>query len=361
MLSLLEALVNIDTASDNKEGADILGNLLYQQFADQGFVIERNHQDYYGDHIICKLNSLGSNTLIIGHFDTALPKGSVKERPFKIVGDKAYGPGVVDMKAGIVATLFAVKSLLKTTDVKPNITIIFNSDEEPGSPTSRNVIQKEALRASRCFIMEGSSPNSIVTERKGVGIFTFKCKGVAAHAGSDPENGRSAIIEMGHKILELSALSDLKRGVSVNVGVVNGGTYPYVIAEEAVAKVDCRIPTKEDGNFLINKFSQLVKMSHVEDVITEWDGSFHRPPMEKGPGTIQLLKQVSEMGTELGLTLREKKSGGASDGNLTSAFGVPTICGMGPEGDGCHGPNEYVNIQSIFERTKLLAQALYKL
>lgn len=151
------------------------------------------------------------------------------------------------MKSGIVVTYFAIKSILENSEVKPNITVVLNTDEEPGSPTSRHVIWREAEKAERCFIMEGNVGGSITTERKGVGIFTFTCKGKAAHAGAEPENGRNAIIEMDHKIIELSALNDFDRGVAVNVGVINGGTFPYVIAEEAIAKVDCRIPTKEDG------------------------------------------------------------------------------------------------------------------
>ncbi|MBA7576315.1 Carboxypeptidase G2 [subsurface metagenome] len=209
--------------------------------------------------------------------------------------------------------------------------------------------------------MEGNVGGSITTERKGVGIFTFTCKGKAAHAGAEPENGRNAIIEMGHKIIELSALNDFDRGVTVNVGVINGGTFPYVIAEEATAKVDCRIPTKEDGKKLIVKFNEIVLSNHVDGVITEWTGNFHRGPMEKMPETEKFIAIVKETGEELGLSISECMSGGASDGNLTSAVGIPTICGMGPEGYGCHSEDEYVEIESIFERTKLLAQVLCSL
>lgn len=361
IIEMLETMVNMDSASENKKGVDALGNYLADKFASLGFEIEKDPQDFYGDHIICKLKGDGPITLIIGHFDTALPQGTAQERPFKIEGKKGYGPGTADMKSGIVAAFYAIKAILETTDIKPNITVILNSDEEPGSPTSRHVIWREAPKAARCFIMEGGVFGSITTERKGVGIFTFKCKGKAAHAGAEPEKGRSAIIEMGHKIIELSALNDFDRGVTVNVGVINGGTFPYVIAEEATAKVDCRIPTKEDGEKLIAKFNEIAANSHVDGVVTEWAGNFHRGPMEKTPETEKLIALVKEVGAELGLSIGEHKSGGASDGNLTSAMGIPTICGMGPEGYGYHGEDEYVEIESVFERTKLLAQVLCKL
>jgi glutamate carboxypeptidase len=361
IIGMLETMVNMDTASEYKEGVDLLGDYLAEKFAGLGFEIEKDPQQQYGDHIICKMNGEGPNTLIIGHFDTALPKGTPKERPFRVEGNKGYGPGTADMKSGIVATYYAIKAILDNTDIKPNITVILNSDEEPGSPTSRHVIWREAKHAARCFIMEGGSFGSVTTERKGVGIFTFKCKGKAAHAGAEPEKGRSAIIELGHKIVELSALNDYEKGITVNVGVINGGTYPYVIAEEAAAEVDCRIPTKADGDMLIAKFNEIAANSHVDGVTTEWTGSFHRGPMEKTPETEKLITLVKEVGTELGLTIGELASGGASDGNLTSAMGVPSICGMGPEGYGYHGVDEYVEIESVFERTKLLAQVLYRL
>jgi len=360
IISMLEIMVNMDSASEFKEGVDALGNCLAEKFASLGFEIEKNPQDFYGDHIICKLKGGGSNTLIIGHFDTALPQGTPRRRPFKIEDNKGFGPGAADMKSGIVATYFAIKSILENTDVKPNITVILNTDEEPGSPTSRHVIWREAEKATRCFIMEGGVFGSITTERKGVGIFTFNCKGKAAHAGAEPEKGQSAIIEMGHKIIELSALNDFDSGVTINVGVINGGTFPYVIAEEATAKVDCRIPTKEDGEKLIAKFNEIAANNHVDGVITEWTGNFHREPMKKTPETEKLIALVKETGEELGLSISEHMSGGASDGNLTSAMSIPTICGMGPEGYGSHGEDEYVEIESIFERTKLLAQVLYR-
>lgn len=360
IISMLEIMVNMDSASEFKDGVDALGNYLAEKFAFLGFEIEKDSQDFYGDHIICKLKGEGPNILIIGHFDTALPQGTPQRRPFKIEGNKGFGPGAADMKSGIVVAYFAIKFIIENTDVKPNITVILNTDEEPGSPTSRHVIWREAKKAVMCFIMEDSVGGSITTERKGVGIFTFTCKGKAAHAGAEPEKGRNAIIEMGHKIIELSALNDSDRGVTINVGVINGGTFPYVIAEEATAKVDCRIPTKEDGEKLIAKFNEIVANNHIDGVITEWTGNFHREPMEKTPETEKLIALVKEAGEELGLSIGEHMSGGASDGNLTSAVGIPTICGMGPEGYRCHSEDEYVEIESIFERTKLLAQVLYR-
>jgi len=361
MLSVLEKIVNMDSASEYKKGADAVGDFLSQKFSEIGLEVEKVPQEKYGNHVICRLKSEGDNTLIIGHFDTALPKGTPKKRPFKIKGNKGYGCGVADMKAGVIAAFFAIKSILETTEIRPNITVILNSDEEPGSPTSREVIFKEVPKATRAFIMEPNRNNSIVTRQKGVGIFTFTTKGVAAHAGAEPEKGCNAIVELGHMILDLSRLNDYKRGITVNVGVIEGGTYPYVVAEEATAKVDCRIPTKKDGEYLKAKFDEIVRVNKVEGVKRSWQGDFHRPPMEKIKGTSKLLKIINNIADKLMIPVKEGSSGGASDGNLTSAMGVPTLDGMGPVGYGFHGPEEYVEIDSFFERTKLLAQTLYKI
>lgn len=361
ILDTLEKLVNLDSASDYKEGADMAGDFLCQKFSEIGLQIEKVPQPYYGDHIVCRFQGQGDNTLIIGHFDTALPKGSPALRPFKIEGNKGYGCGVADMKAGVVATLYAIKSILETTDLKPNITVILNSDEEPGSPTSRDVIFKEAPKAARAFIIEPGRNNSIITHRKGVGIFTFTTKGKPAHAGSEPEKGCNAIVDMAEMILSLSNLNDYEKGISVNTGVIQGGTYPYVVAEEATIKVDCRIPTKKDGEYLKAKFDEIVKSSKVEGVKRSWQGDFHRPPLEKVKGTEKLLEKINEIAVELNISFQEASSGGASDGNLTSSRNIVTIDGIGPLGTGFHGPDEYVEIDSIFERTKLLAQTLYSI
>lgn len=361
IIEMIRTMVNMDTATEYKEGVDLLGDYLANKFSCLGFEVAKDYQKEYGNHIICRMKGKGKNTLVLGHFDTALPKGSTIERPFRIDGNKGYGPGTADMKSGIAAAYYAIKGIIENTNIKPNMTVIINSDEEPGSPTSRHVIWKEAENAARCFIMEGNTYNSITTERKGVGIFTFKCKGKAAHAGENLDKGRNAIIEMSKKILALSELNNCRKGVTVNVGVIEGGTYPYVVAEEAVIKVDCRISNKEDGNMLKSKFDELVSKRYIDDVITSWSGNFHREPMEKTPETEELVTLVKETGAELGITINESASGGASDGNLTSAMGVPSICSMGPEGYGCHSENEYVVIDSIFERTKLFAQVLCKL
>lgn len=361
ILTLLEDLVNMDSATEYKKGVDDVGDYLSQKFLEIGLQIEKVPQKKYGDHVICRLKGDGENTLIVGHFDTALPKGSPKKRPFKIIGNKGIGCGVADMKAGIVSAFFAIKSILKTTELKPNITLILNSDEEPGSPTSREIIKREAPKSTRAFIMEPGEYNSIITQRKGVGVFTFTTKGIAAHAGAEPEKGRNAIVELGHMILELSQLNDYERGITVNVGVIEGGTYPYVVAEKAIAKVDCRIPTKKDGESLKIKFNEIVSISKVKDVKRSVQGDFHRPPMEKNNNTLGLIKIIKNIAKELNIPIQEASSGAVSDGNLTSSIGIPTIDGMGPVGAGFHGPNEYVEINSIFERTKLLAQTLYKI
>jgi len=362
ILSLLEKIVNMDSATDYKDGTDVLGNFLSKKFLEIGFEVEKIPQKKYGDHIICRLKGEGDNTLIIGHFDTALPKGTPQKRPFKIMGNRGYGCGVADMKAGIIVAFFGIKSILETTEIKPNITLILNSDEEIGSITSSKIIKVDASKAARVFIMEpGRNNNSVVTQRKAAGVFSFTTRGLAAHAGAEPEKGCNAIVELGHMILDLSRLNDNERGITVNVGVIEGGTYPYVVAEEAIAKVDCRIPTKKDGEFLKSKFNEIVNFSKIKGVERSWKGDFNRSPMEKNEKTLKLFEFVKEISKELMMPIEEASTGGASDGNSTSSMGISTLDGMGPVGAGFHGPNEYVKIDSIFERTKLLAQTLYKI
>lgn len=197
ILSVLEKIVNMDSTTEYKERADAVGNFLSQKFSEIELEVEKIHQENYGDHVICRLKDEGDSTLIIGHFDTALPKGTPKNRPFKIKGNRGYGCSIADMKVGIIASIFAIKSILEITEIRTNITVILNSNKEPGSPTSREIIKGEASKAAWAFIMEPGRNGSIVTQRKGVGIFTFKTKEVAAHAGSEPEKGCNAIVELG--------------------------------------------------------------------------------------------------------------------------------------------------------------------
>jgi glutamate carboxypeptidase len=358
ILSVLEEVVNMDSVTEYKEGVNAVGNFLGHKFLEIGLKVEKVPQEKYGDHVICRLKGEGDNTLVVGHFDTALPKGSPKKRPFKIIGNRAYGCGIADMKGGIIVALYAIKSILKTTETRPNITVFLNSDEENGSTTSLEKILIEASKASRVFIMEPGENGSIITRRKGIGVFTFKTKGAAAHAGAEPEKGCNAIVELAHMILDLSRLNDYERGITVNVGEIEGGTYTYVVPEEATTKVDFRIPTEEDGVYLKNRFNEITNISQAKGVKRSWKGDFHRKPMKK---STELFEFVNEIGSELRIPIKDGSTGSCSDGNSTSAMGIPTLDGMGPVGAGFHGPKEYVEIDSIFDRTKLLAQTLYKI
>ena len=351
----------MDSASENIEGINQLAKYIEKRFKEAGLSAYRERLENGGDIVICQHESSGPKTLILGHFDTALPMGSVKENPFCIKGDKAYGPGVYDMKAGIAATLYAIQALFEN-GVQPNLLIIWNCDEETGSHFSRKTIAQLAQGASRCFVMEtGEKDGGIVTSRKGVGVFSIWTKGISAHAGAAPEKGRSAIEEICYKALAVQKLSDPAAGIFANVGVISGGTAPSIIPEKAAIEVDIRISKQESTETLTERIRSITENNIVADVRSGWSGEFHRLPMEKTVEAQELFNTLLEQAKEMGVELHEATSGGASDANLTSAMNIPTLCGMGPEGDHAHTNEEYLDLASLFVRTELLARFLRKL
>lgn len=361
MICMLRDLVEIDSASENIEGINQLARYLETRFKEAGLSVSRERQENGGDIVICQLNGSGKKTLVLGHFDTALPMGSVKENPFYIKEGKAYGPGVYDMKAGIVATLYAIQALLEN-GIQPNLLLIWNCDEETGSHFSRKTIARLAQGASRCLVMEtGEKDGGIVTSRKGVGVFSICAKGIPAHAGAAPEKGRSAIEEICYKALAIQKLTNPANGIFANVGVISGGTSPSIIPEKAAIEVDVRISKRESSVTLTNQIKSIAESNFVPGVCSEWSGEFHRLPMEKTKETQTILDILLEQAREMGIELHEAASGGASDANLTSAMNIPTLCGMGPEGDHAHTKEEYLDLPTLFVRTELLARFLMKL
>ncbi len=299
-----------------------------------------------------------SRQLIIGHFDTVWPVGTLKNMPFEVRGNLINGPGVFDMKGGLVQLVFAVgalKSLSLTGTVMP--VIFLNSDEEIGSRESTRYISRLAQLANRVFVLEPSlgPAGTIKTARKGGGLYTVSVKGRAAHAGLDPEQGVSAILELSFVIQKLFALNDPENGVTVNVGTIDGGLRPNVIAPTSRAVIDVRVAAQADAE-RIDAAIRAIEPTNSE-IALEIEGGIGRPALEPTPRNRALWRHAQRLGREIGLELSEGRAGGGSDGNTTSLY-TATLDGLGPVGDGAHAHHEHLDLDKTIERTALLALLL---
>lgn len=296
--------------------------------------------------------------LVVGHFDTVWPIGTLDEMPFEVRGNVVKGPGVFDMKGGLVQLVFALQ-VLKALHCEPTVTpvVLLNSDEEIGSRESTRYITQLARRAARAFILEPAlgEKGAIKTARKGVGRYTVTVKGRAAHAGLDPERGASAILELSYVIQKLFALNDPERGISVNVGTIDGGLRPNVVAPESKAVIDVRVATQPDEERVDAAIRGLEPTT--SGIRLEIEGSIGRPPLEPTPRNRALWQLARKLGEEIGLDLTEGRAGGGSDGNTTSLH-TATLDGLGPVGDGAHAHHEYLNLERTTERAALLALLL---
>ena len=299
-----------------------------------------------------------NSQLLVGHIDTVWPIGSIKDMPVNVANDKISGPGVYDMKTGIMQIIYALK-VLKALHLEPKVfpIVLLNSDEETGSRESTSIIKCLARVVSRAFILEPSIgyEGKLKTRRVGVGKYIIRIKGRAAHAGLDPGKGASAIVELSHVIQKLFVLNDPAKGISVNVGMINGGIRPNVIAPESKAVVDVRIPTLEEGERIDRQIMNM--KSENQDVELFIEGGIGRPPMEGTPANRALWKVAQSKGAILDLDLMEATAGGGSDGNTTSQF-TATLDGLGATGDGAHASHEFAFQSKIIERTALLCLLL---
>jgi glutamate carboxypeptidase len=308
-----------------------------------------------GDHILAR-SSWGRDEpgiLVLSHLDTVHPIGFIGRLPFRVEGDVAFGPGIYDMKGGAYLAYRAFRQLCADRERSPlGVTQLYVSDEEIGSPTSRALIEAEGRKAKYVLVTEPARDGGkIVTGRKGVARFDILVKGVPAHAGTRPEDGRSAIRELANIIQTLEAMNDPKRGVTVNVGVVRGGTRPNVIAEEAYAEVDLRVPTTADADDLVARILSL--KSQTEGVSVKVTGELNRPPYEKGNAGAALYEHARTLAAEIGFDLFDTFTGGGSDGNFTAPH-TATLDGLGVDGQGAHTHYEQMYISSIEPRTRLL-------
>lgn len=364
MLLLLKKLVNIDSGSSYKAGVDQVAQELIPLFEQLGFHVTTIPEETVGDHLrIMHQNQRQASILIVAHMDTVFEPGTAKERPFTIKGTRAYGPGVIDMKASLVSVIYALRYLKENgSDAYQHVELVLNSDEEIGSSTSRQLIEEAAKGKAYALVMEPARRDgSVVTERRGNGRFTIEVHGKAAHSGIEPEKGRSAIEELAHKIVKLHELNDHEHGISVNVGIIEGGNAVNTVSATAIGHIDVRVATEEQAEEMEHKIETMCASSDVSGTEIELTGDISRPPMVKNEKIARLFQVVKKVGAELGIELKDTKTGGGSDASFTAAMGIPTIDGLGPVGGNAHSEKEYLDIPSLTERTLLLAKVIEKL
>lgn len=348
--------VEIETPTEAPAQVNQLASVVADGYRDLPVSIERvaGHSGC-GDHLVAR-SSWGQDApgiLILSHLDTVHPIGFIGRLPFSIEGDSAFGPGIYDMKGGAYLAYHAFGQVCINGQRSPlGITQLYVSDEEIGSPTSRALIEAEGRKAKYVLVTEPARDGGkIVTGRKGVARFEIFVKGVASHAGTRPEDGRSAVRELANLIQTLEAMNDLKRGISINVGVVRGGTRPNVIPEHAYAEVDMRVPTIADADELVPKILNL--KSSTEGVSVRVMGELNRPPYEKSNAGAALYEHARALAAEIGFDLVDSSTGGGSDGNFTAPH-TATLDGLGVDGKGAHTDYEQLYISSIEPRGRLL-------
>jgi glutamate carboxypeptidase len=361
-LADLEKIVMIDSGTFDRDGVNAAGRFLQDILTDLGCEITVHPNEELGDNFVATLKGNGSRQLmLLGHFDTVYPAGTTAERPFTLRDGKAYGPASMDMKGGMVLACYALKILRDIGfDDYAEITFVANADEEIGSPSSRKLIEAEASRMDAVFVFEpGRAAGGVLATRKGVGMFELDVHGVAAHAGASPQDGRSANLEMAHKIIKLHDLNDFEIGTTVSANQMHGGERRNVIADYAHCGVDVRVVTGPEGERITQAIEEIAASQVVPDTRTVLSGGINRPPMEKVAGTEALLELSKSIVNDLGREYEELTSGGGSDGNFTAAIGTPTLDGLGPEGQNAHNAEtEYVVLDSITDRIALTAALL---
>jgi glutamate carboxypeptidase len=363
LLNLARKLVFAESPSDDKAAVDACIALAAAHARELGGRIKLRRQRAYGNLLEARFgpksrDGVKKRVLLLGHLDTVWPLGTLKSMPCRVKNGRLFGPGTFDMKVGAAMALTALEMLVEARmiDSGTEIVMLLNSEEEIGSPVSRPITEMLARECSAVYVVEPAQGLACKTARKGIGNWRIEVEGIAAHAGVDFEKGASAIRELARVVETVSGWTDLKRGLTVNVGTVSGGSKTNVIAAQAVAEVDVRIARKTDGVRIERLFSKL-KPADKRCKITI-SGGINRPPMERNRGTLALYQKAQAFATDLGFVLDEASTGGASDGNFTAALGVPTLDGLGAVGEGAHAPHESVIIEHLAPRTALLAALL---
>jgi len=361
LIALIRRFVECESPSDDPHAVNGFVDLIastVEPFAG----VETFAGGGFGQHLLCEFALPGpakrkGDILALGHSDTVWPMGTLAKMPFRNEKGRLWGPGVLDMKAGIAFFIFAMRALRDLDiPVRSRVRMLINSDEEVGSDSSRHLTQETARRAKAVLVLEPGTglEGKLKTARKGVGDYTINVHGRASHAGVDFTAGASAIVELARQIERVGGFTNLKRGITVNPGLISGGSRSNVVAAEASAVVDIRVPRLRDAEVLDRKFRALKPFDKRCKI--EVSGGLNRPPMERSVAIVQLFRTAQQLARELGVELEESMTGGGSDGNFTAALGIPTLDGLGGVGEGAHASHESILVNRMADRTGLLAK-----
>ncbi len=360
-LGELRSLVNIDCGSYTRDGVNRVADFCAGELGNLGATVERIEHETLGDVVIGRLGGDAPRILLIGHMDTVFEPGTAARRPFRIDGQRAYGPGVTDMKAGLLAGMHALASLHEA-GLRPAVTYVCNPDEEIGSPFSGAHIRRLAPQHDAVLVLECARANGdVVSARKGVADFHITVHGRAAHAGVEPEKGHSAVLEAAHKVVALHALNGRWPSVTVNAGVIAGGTRPNVVAAACEIEVDLRAATVAEFEAAGDALREIAATSVVPGTTADVSAVSGHAPMEKSPAGAALVEAARDIATQLGFDLDDAATGGASDANTTAGLGIPTLDGLGPIGGDDHSEDEWLDVESIVPRVALLASLIERI
>jgi glutamate carboxypeptidase len=360
----LRDVVSIDSGTYTPEGVNLVSDWLELRFASSGWEVERRHdpgeegRGRVGDVLVARVRGRGAHRVVlICHMDTVWPEGTVADRPFRVDGDRAYGPGVSDAKSGLLAGIEAVDALRRAgQDTFGVVTFVCNPDEEAGSPFSGSTIAEVAEDSDVAFVLEAGRENGdIVSQRKGLVTIRADFSGRAAHAGVEPDRGHHAVLDAATKTVELQAMNGTMNGVTVNVGVLSGGARPNVVPEHCEMEIDVRAWDATMLTTATERIRSILERTQVDGVTTDVHVNIEYPPMEQHPATERLVGLAQELARDLGLELRAASTGGGSDANVVSSLGTPVLDGLGPIGGDDHSPDEWVDLASVAPRTAILA------
>jgi glutamate carboxypeptidase len=359
----IHQLVEIESPSHDFEGSRKVADWILENYPN--LITERIYRENYGEHLLIRAFPALSTQhptpiFLLGHTDTVHPRGAHEKNPTRIEDDKFYGCGIFDMKANVVVMLEVIKALSELNLEPPRpITILLSCDEEVGSETGRELVEREAKHAEFCLVFEPSANGKCKTGRKGTGWYELKAHGIPAHAGLEPEKGASAILEISQQIQKIHTLNALEKGTTVNVTTIQGGTTSNVIPENASAEIDVRFTSMNEAERIQNEIKNLE--SFDERVSLELLGDINRPPMERTEGVKNLFEKARRIAASINYDLQETQVGGASDGNFVAAMGVPVLDGLGITGNGAHTNEEYILVSDITKRAELLAKLILEL
>jgi glutamate carboxypeptidase len=366
-LTDLKTIVNIDSGTYTKAGVDQVAAYLQARFHDFGFRTSVDEQQEYGNNLVAThkgSTANGPRILLIGHMDTVFPEGDAVRRPFTLSEREgrhiATGPGILDMKAGLLMGMYALYLLIQAGGANyQSVTYICNSDEEIGSPSSRPLIEEVAARSDAVLVLEpGRELNRVVSSRRGVGRYRVEVRGISAHAGVNPQCGRNAILELAHQIIELQAINGTIPGIALNVGIVQGGERTNIVPDYAYCDIDVRVSSREGMQAIEQAMYNVTQKTILDGTTVTLSGRINSMAFEKAAGSARLAELARLAGKEVGIELEDVASGGASDANTTASMGIATIDGLGAGGAHAHNPGEYIELDYLPTRIALITNLL---